>query len=845
MDDLKGFLSCVVLVTVAMVTTVSGSHSQPRAVDCDALIRQANDYYYTGAGKPRYTCHDRLYLIHGQTMHYKCQAIKKYLQQQNAESCMRHCSGLVEINFAPVFPNIFKNIGTDCGGVVAAPCDPRAPYRQFDGSCNNLANPSWGMSEHEQNRVVPNDYDDSTGSPRTVSSCDGSPLPSARTVSINLHSTRGSMQTERKYTYMMMLFSQFLSHDMILTKMFKRTDGEQLLCCGEDANDTNCFPVQIPLNDPRFTPGGCMSFPRSIAALGCNNVRQQRNSQTSYIDLSLIYAPNKATADTLRQNVGGLITNVNGNLPPNYEDTSCELKLPFNETSYYCSKSGDPRVDEQPGLSALHTVFLRAHNAIASGLARVNPHWNDELLYQESRKILIAIWQNIVWGEFLPLLLGRQAMRAYNIHLSKHRVFKDTYDPNVDATVINGVGSSAFRLLENSVQERLFLDERGESFDLATLNIQRGRDHGNPGYNTYRRYCGLSEAFHFGSGSGGLVDFDPKTAAILAQTYKCPDDIDLFTAVIAERRVRGGLLGPLGTCLVAVQYKRYRDGDRFFFERGDPLTGFNHDQLKAIRNIKLSHIFRLHLDTRRIQRNVFVVPSRRQPPHRTSLMEPSFRHPWSFPVALIATSLMPLLIAGTSVSTDCEDLFRDETSGTRANDGHVKSDVQMLMSHGGRNIAECPNMRKRSSLSCNTRCTEDTPSYKNKYSATQSGICKQPEVNCCSKSPFRSLDGACNNLAHSRWGQAERVQNRIVDNAFEDGVGAPRATSSCSGASLPSPRAVSVHLHTADATMETERNNTYMLTVLGQFLAHDFVLTNVFERPNGNFLDCCEEDISK
>jgi len=55
----------------------------------------------------------------------------------------------------------------------------------------------------------------------------------------------------------------------------------------------------------------------------------------------------------------------------------------------------------------------RAHNEIARGLAEVNPSWSDEILYQEARRILIALYQSIIYSEYLELLLGRTTMTQF------------------------------------------------------------------------------------------------------------------------------------------------------------------------------------------------------------------------------------------------------------------------------------------------------------------------------------------------------------------------------------------------------------------------------------------------
>lgn len=72
----------------------------------------------------------------------------------------------------------------------------------------------------------------------------------------------------------------------------------------------------------------------------------------------------------------------------------------------YLFFSGDTRANQNPQLTVLQIILLREHNRIANYLAGLNSHWSDETIFQETRRILTAIHQNIVYYEWLPIFLG-------------------------------------------------------------------------------------------------------------------------------------------------------------------------------------------------------------------------------------------------------------------------------------------------------------------------------------------------------------------------------------------------------------------------------------------------------
>lgn len=70
-------------------------------------------------------------------------------------------------------------------------------------------------------------------------------------------------------------------------------------------------------------------------------------------------------------------------------------------------QTGDLRVNEFIGLTAMNEIWMREHNRVTDFFIKLNPHWDDERLFQESRRIVIAEMQHVVYNEFIPLLLGK------------------------------------------------------------------------------------------------------------------------------------------------------------------------------------------------------------------------------------------------------------------------------------------------------------------------------------------------------------------------------------------------------------------------------------------------------
>ncbi|XP_021361140.1 peroxidase-like protein [Mizuhopecten yessoensis] len=552
-------------------------------------------------------------------------------------------------------------------------CNPKDCYRTADGTCNNLKYHTWGASLTPQLRYLPAAYDDGINMPRLFS-VTGKHLPSPRVVSNVLHSTGTCHFDEKGHSVLLMTWGQMIDHDFQGTPMNKGFNNSDIMCCslGEAEADQrgSCFPIKVPMNDPRFRQK-CMNFVRSAIAptqLCDMGVRNPVNQHSSQIDGSLLYGSTQEIQNRLRAGYGGLMKMSKQGLMPPADGNKCMRSNPGE----YCFDAGDDRNTVVPTLAVLHTLFVREHNSICGKLHKYNPTWSDEKLFQECRKIVSAILQHINYNEYLPNVLGDAHMRAHGLY-STPKGHHTVYNPKVNPTASNVFGVAAFRFghsqipnlqgmrdphtqvtktvpiqytfnrpamifddngkgcgrmaywqlnnkqahqdrfLQDGVRNYLFLDKQGNSFDLAALNIQRGRDHGIAPYNAWRKWCGFKPAFHFGTGPGGLVNHDHESAMLLSKVYKHPDDIDLFTGGLSEMNAQGSLTGPTFACIISKQFQAFKVGDRFWYENDFPAIGFTKGQLNAIKRVSLSQLMCASMGLRQIQPDAFHVPSFRNP----------------------------------------------------------------------------------------------------------------------------------------------------------------------------------------------------------------------------------------
>ncbi len=116
--------------------------------------------------------------------------------------------------------------------------------------------------------------------------------------------------------------------------------------------------------------------------------------------------------------------------------------------------------------------------------------------------------------------------------------------------------------ITDAVRNFLFGPPGSGGLDLASLNLQRGRDHGLPDYNTARIALGLHPKESFSA-----ISSDPEVQQNLQQAYGSVAEIDVWIGGLCEDPVRRGLVGELFFGVLKDQFERLRDGDRFWYQR--------------------------------------------------------------------------------------------------------------------------------------------------------------------------------------------------------------------------------------------------------------------------------------
>jgi len=489
-------------------------------------------------------------------------------------------------------------------------------------------------------RIAPNDYWDGISA---LARRPGDPPTSPREISSWVLDQTQPVYSGKDASDMVWQWGQFIDHTIDLTEGHVPPEA---------AN------IPVPLCDPFFDPlcdipeeDRFIPFNRSLydTSTGTDpgNPRQQLNVISALIDASNVYGFDYARTQALRalDGSGRLKTSPGNFLPYNVAGLP---HAPNEDPSFFLA--GDIRANETVPLSAMHTLWMREHNRVADGVRATYPYLSGNQVFDLARRIVITEMQVVTFNEFLPVLLGNKAFPKYS-----------GYHSNVDPGIANEFSTAMYRLghtmlsssilrldangnpiyegplalrdafftpdtlinqggleplmkglsekvmqkidslIVDDVRNFLFGDPGQGGLDLGALNIQRGRDHGLPDYNTCRIYYGLTPVTSFAE-----ITDDPLVQQKLYAAFNGNvNAIDPWVGALAEDPMgRDILVGELLYTSLTEQFLRIRDGDPNWYQ-----NILSTSSQRAVEKQTLAKIIARNttLERRDLNANVFIV----------------------------------------------------------------------------------------------------------------------------------------------------------------------------------------------------------------------------------------------
>jgi peroxidase len=521
------------------------------------------------------------------------------------------------------------------------------------GAGNNVDNPTWGQAGADFYRgIIAAAYADNVSKPN------GSTLPSAREISNVVGTQTDDLLDPSNLSAFIYAWGQFIDHDLDLTPDGGTSDpitvpsGDQPFDPNSTGTQTLPFTRSItdlatgsdpsnPLNQPTvvtsFLDGSMVygSDATRAAALRTFQGGQLKTSAGNMLSFNTTGLPNANNGpypDTSMFLAGDIRAN------ENIELTSLQTLFmrEHNREAGILARLHPWWKDEQLYQGARQIVIAEIQSItfneflpalLGSGAirpytgynAQVNPgiapefseaayrfghsQLDNEVQFLNNDGSNFSFTFTLPDGTSVPVNTAAD-IASGDTGMSLVNAFFDPFvleQPGVDGSILKYLASDVAQAVDtqmvDAVRNVLFgaPGSGAGGQDLFALDIQRGRDVGLPTFNATRVAYGLPALTGFDQ-----ITTDPTLQAELQKEYGTVDNVELFVGGLAEDHVPGSSMGPTFQTIIANQFERTRDGDRFWYQ--NIFGGF---ALRAIQNTTLSDIIQGNTNLTNLQDDVF------------------------------------------------------------------------------------------------------------------------------------------------------------------------------------------------------------------------------------------------